>query len=188
MKKITTLLVVLSILLLSYVAAGPFITMNRIQAAIETKDSEKLTKHVDFPVLRVNLKEQVNDFFMKEAGAQSDDNPWVALALSFTSSLVERIVEAFVTPEGIAKLLEGDKPKLYENEKPTPNNSKQTKPSLKNTRFKYHGFSEFSIWLKTKNQKEDIQLILSRQGIKWKLTNIIIPTDSIPTNTLTALL
>ena len=93
-----------------YVAAGPFITLHGMKSAIKARDPEKLSEYIDFPVLRTNLKEQVNAVVIKEATAKMSDSPFGLLGMGLAAKLAEGIVESAVTPSGLANLMQGGEP------------------------------------------------------------------------------
>jgi hypothetical protein len=178
MKKIIAFVVLFAIAVVGYIVAGPFITLHQIKSGVEQQDSEKLSEHIDFPTLRSNLKEQLNAFVMKEAVSELKDNPFAALAMGFASKLVEGMVDSFVTPSGLASLMEGKKPKQSQNGEVKPQESVEYKPEpFKNARYTYDSSSKFSVWVKD-DKGDEIRFVLTRDGLSWKLSNIIIPMKS----------
>jgi hypothetical protein len=176
-KSIIFLIVVLAGLLI-YVAAGPFITIHQIKTGIDQRDSEKLSDNIDFPALRANLKEQFNAVFMKNAAAELEDNPFAVLAIGLASKLIDGIVDAFVTPSGLASLMSGKKPEQPEEaraEGPEGQNIAVRKTELfKNARYTYDGISKFSAWIPDE-KGEEIRFVFMREVLSWKLSKIIIP-------------
>jgi hypothetical protein len=73
MKKWIALALVLASLLAlgAYVAAGPFLAMNGIRTALAEQDAAKLSRHIDFPALRVSLKAQVEDAMARRPGERN---------------------------------------------------------------------------------------------------------------------
>lgn len=173
MKKVIIGLVILIVLIIAYVAAGPFITIHGIKSGIESQDTEKLSECIDFPTLRSNLKEQLNAAMMKSAAIDLKDNPFGVLAAAFATKVVEGLVESFLTPSGMANLMEGKKPE--QNQLDSDNKQGEQKWELfKNSRYTYDSLSKFSIWVKGDNSDE-IRFVLTRSGVSWRLSNIVIP-------------
>jgi len=110
MRRTVTWLAVLSTILVGYVAAGPFITIHQIKSAIERQDSEVLASNVDFPLLRDNLKEQLNALVLRGAASDAKDNMFGALGMLIASKFVETFVDSVVTPTGLASLMAGKRP------------------------------------------------------------------------------
>jgi hypothetical protein len=162
-----------------YVAAGPFITLHGMKVAIKSHDSERLSGYIDFPMLRSNLKEQLNAAVMKESTSQMRDNPFAILGMAVASKLAESLVETAVTPSGLANLMQGRKPASAPiAATPASANSLSTTPEsvepFRNARYTFDNTERFSAWVKNENG-EEIRFVLSRIGFSWKLTNIVIP-------------
>jgi len=177
MKKIVWIGVVILVLVVGYAAAGPYLTISAIKTGIVEKDSEKLSENIDFPTLRQNIKEHLNAEMMKSAATELKDNPFAALAAGLATKMVDGIVDSFVTPSGLAALMEGKKPSKEGN---GGNPSPPKKGDLfKNARYSYDSTSKFSIWVPN-DKGEEARFILKREGLSWKLVNIIIPIDEKP--------
>ena len=176
MKRIAGIVVLTAIVIAAYTAAGPFITLYQIKGGIEDRDSAKLSEHIDFPALRVNLKEQINALVMKEAVLKMKDSPFAGLLKGLASKLADSMVDSFVTPSGLANLMEGKKPQQGRGaEEPAGSGAPAQKLDLlRNARFTYDSASRFSSWVKTDNG-EEIRFVLTRDGLSWKLSNIVVP-------------
>jgi hypothetical protein len=164
-------------LVVGYVAVGPYVTVSAIKAGIVEQDSEKLSENIEFPALRQNLKDQLNAAMMKKTAAELKGNPFAALATAFATKMVDGIVDSFVTPSGLAALMEGKKPSKNGSE---GNTAPPNKESLfKNARFSYDSTSKFSIWVPN-DKGEEVRFILQRDGLSWKLVNLVIPINEKP--------
>lgn len=144
------------VLLAAYVIGGPYLAIRGISQAIEQRDTGKLARHVDFGAVRVNIKAQLN---LTGAG-----------------------VDTFVTPLGIAALLQGDilwKRAIGDTvggdtwAPPSP-----AKP-LANTTGHYESLSRYTATTRLEDGSE-VVFILSRQGLRWRLTNIVLPLGQAP--------
>ncbi len=56
MKKWLVALAVVLLLLVGYGAAGPYLAIRGIHAAIEERDPNRLERYVDYPILRANIR------------------------------------------------------------------------------------------------------------------------------------
>jgi Na+-translocating ferredoxin:NAD+ oxidoreductase RnfG subunit len=172
MKKLIIVAVLFVIALFGYIAAGPFITIHQIKAGVNKQDSELLSEYIDFPLLRSNLKEQVSAYFEKKAASESKHKPFESLVLGIASKFADAAVDDVVTPSGIANLMEGKQPKQKQS---GDEKSTGTKRQLfRNARHSLDSANMFSIWVKD-GKGDEIRFILTRDGLSWKLTNIIIP-------------
>jgi len=177
MKKSIWIVGVVLVLVVGYVAAGPYLTVSAIKTGIVENDSEKLSENIDFQTLRQNMKDQLNAAMMKNAATEMKDNPFAALAVGLATKMVDGIVDSFVTPSGLASLMEGKKP----NKGETGGNSSSPKKDdlFKNARLSYDSVSKFSIWVPN-DKGEEARFVLKRDGLSWKLVNIVIPMNEKP--------
>ena len=175
MKKGILFFIVAVICLIGYVfLADPYITVYKIKKGIVAQDSEKLSENIDFPLLRQNLKEQCNAIMMKGVVKELKENPFGALGIALASKLIDGLVDFFVTPSSLAILMEGKKLDIESDTKLIkPIGGNETKP-FKNARYSYDSINKFSIWVPT-DEGEEIRFVLSRTGLSWKLSNIMVP-------------
>jgi hypothetical protein len=171
MKKTVWIISIAITLFIGYVAATPYITVSNIKTTIIEKDSDKLSENVDFPVFRQNLKKQFNTAMMKNVSAELQNNPFAAIAAGFATNMVDRVVDSFVHPESLAMLMEGKKPSLSESKR---NNQANRDDLFKNARYSYKSFSRFSIYVPT-DTGDEIRFILQRDGLSWKMVDMIVP-------------
>ena len=106
MKRL--LLITAIVCLFGYIATGPFLTLQGIKNGIESADMESLSDNVDFPVLRQNLKDQLNAQ-LSSTLTEDSDNWGTKLASGFATLFTDKLVDNFVTPAGLSKLLSGKK-------------------------------------------------------------------------------
>jgi len=177
MKKIIWVAGVILALVVGYVAAGPYLTVSAIKTGIVENDSEKLYENIEFPTLRQNIKEQLNTTMMKNMDTEMKDNPFSAFAVDLVTTMVDGMVDSFVTPSGLAALMESEKLNEGENGSNTPPPKKDN--LFKNARFSYDSMSKFSIWVPN-DKGEEARFVLKREGFSWKLVNLVIPMDENP--------
>lgn len=181
MKKLVWLLLVMVLGVGGYAMAGPYLTLQQIKVGVDEKDSEKLSANIDFPVLRQNLKDQLNAYMMRQAATELEDNPFGALAVTIVSQLVEGMVDSMITPAGLASLMEGKKPQQGGETAPAPAPDSGEAPDERdffgNARYGFDSASEFSVWVPN-DKGEELQFVLTRQNLTWKLSNIVIPLEN----------
>jgi hypothetical protein len=188
MKKIVIIAAFCAVVVAGYIAAGPFITIHQIKSAIERQDQEQLARLVDFPALRANLKEQLAALVVKEAASGRKNDLFASLAAGFSARLAEGLVEAVVTPAGVASLIGGLMPEAAPSPnlpKPSPGSDPgvsgppkepagQKLDPFPNARYTCDGLSRFSVWVKEDRGRE-IRFVLVRDGLAWRLKQIVIP-------------
>jgi len=165
---------VVGVLFALYFAAAPYITVHQMKSAAESHDGEALSEHIEFPSVRQSLKDQMNAMIMKEmAKDKIKDSTFAVLGGAFAGVVVDKIVEAYVTPAGITQLMAGEKPKSSKGRE--PDGSFRRKP-LSDSSMSYESLDKFVVKVKGV-PGEERRFVLRRRGIGWKLTEIIITLD-----------
>jgi hypothetical protein len=159
--------------ILAYAAVGPFITVYQIKMGIENHDGDKLNANIDFPALRESLKEQLNAIVMKKAGTDQQNNPIGELVFGLASKASEGIVDSIATPEGLSAVIEGRKHKKNDAHDASEVTTKSFREFLQQVDYEFESTSKFTMWIKDK--KKAAKFVLERQGLNWKLNNLIIP-------------
>jgi hypothetical protein len=97
---------VIAALLLVYVVS-PYFAFWRFTAAIENRDKAALDARVDFAAVRTSLKEQIRARFIKPYadGKRSKADRFTSLVMNLAPSLVDSLVDAYVTPDGLAAIV-----------------------------------------------------------------------------------
>jgi hypothetical protein len=164
---------------IGYGAAGPYLTVADIKTSIVAKDADRLSAKVDFPTLRQHLKDQVNAAMMKNAAEELKDHPLGVLAAGFATTMVDGIVDAFVTPTELAHLMEGDRPSasiakqiVDTDAGPLP----KAEDLLQNACSSFDSLSQFSVWVPD-DKGQETRFVLQRDGLSWRLVNLILPID-----------
>ena len=175
MNKYTWIVSIFLLLLAGYVAAGPYITVSEIKSGIVDQDSERLSENIDFPSLRQNLKEQLNAMLMKDAVTELDDNPFGALAIGLASKFMDGMVDTFVTPSGLATMMQGNKPDQSSQGSDTSTQPKK-EDLFKDATYSYDSLDKCSVWVHNEDG-DKVRFVLKREGVSWKLVNIVLPID-----------
>ena len=101
------LILALLLLLVGLLAAGPWLAIRGIERGLAERSPGQLSRHIDFPALRVSLKAQLSDHMVRSAGPTIQANPLGALALGTAGQLAGAGIDAVVTPAGVITLLHG---------------------------------------------------------------------------------
>jgi len=96
--KLTRWLVIICLVVLLVYGASPYFSFWRFTTAVQSRDASAISKRVDFPAVRSSLKKQLVARF---ANRMSSHKRWSDLG----PTLIDAIIDAYVTPEGIAALL-----------------------------------------------------------------------------------
>ena len=156
--------------------------------AVERKDVEAISSHVDFPALRESVKTNLQTVVKKETSQQS--NPLMGLLGSVMGGFVlDPVVDQLVTPSGVAALLEGQQLQLGKQE--GQSQFMQGSSSTPDVKAEYESFNQFAVSVKPKGQDiEPVTLLLSRDGLGWKISGVRLPSslafakDMLPQNAM----
>lgn len=177
MKKWIALVVLVLLLLVGYVAAGPYLTVNAIRKAVQEQDTAALSKHIDFPALRLSLKAQLEDYLVREAGEDVQANPFGAIAVRIASGVAGGAVDALATPVGIGAVLEGRN--LFNRLGGGGRGQDSYAPNvpadpLKDAKYGFESPSRFTATVNNADG-EPVVFVLTRSGLSWKLSDIRLP-------------
>ena len=97
MRLVRSLVIICVVFVLIY-GASPYISFWRFTGAVQSRNAAAISSHVDFPAVRASLKRQLVARFAKRTNSQKR---WSNLG----PTLIDAIIDAYVTPQGIAELL-----------------------------------------------------------------------------------
>ncbi|MEI2455416.1 DUF2939 domain-containing protein [Lysobacter firmicutimachus] len=179
MKKWIAALALVLALLLGYVAAGPFLTVRAIRAAVKEGNPGELSKHVDFAAIRLSLKAQVNDYLVRRAGPEVQSNPFGAIGLSLAGSVAGTAVDAIATPMGIGAVLEGRKLlRRVDGSAADRDAYAPVAPAepLKKLSYRFESPSRFTATVANADG-DPVVFVLTRDGLNWTVTDVRVPLE-----------
>lgn len=159
---------------------APHYTVYRVRQSVEARDSQTLSRYVDYPALRESLKAHCTALLDEKAAKSEKDTAFRALGLALAQALVKPAIDSLVTPEGLAMLLQGRKPDLGRSRKHRekhPVSGCEEKPGTELS-MGYDGPNRFSVLVRRNGSaSEPITLIFGRYGItSWKLCGVDLPS------------
>jgi hypothetical protein len=177
MKKWIALALAVLLALGAYVAAGPYLAINGIRAALAEQDAGRLSRHIDFPALRVSLKAQLEDAMARRLASETQSTLLGAFAASLARNAMGGGVDMMVNPLGIGALMQGHS--LWKRSvgdtvggdtygRPTPADP------LREAVHRYESPSRFTATV-LDPQGDPIVFVFRRQGLTWKLADIRLP-------------
>lgn len=173
-KKILASILGLIIAGIGFFYASPYIVLNSIKNAAKAGDSEKVSAYIDYAAVRQSFKDQMNAYMLKQISTENNDT-WETLGAMMASTMVEKMVDAAVTPEGMTLMLQG---KDF-NQSLAPNTAEtseqQTEMSALNYSTRYLSFNMFEVTLRDQAQDTVLTVILLRDGLSWKVTKLLLP-------------
>lgn len=150
--------------------ASPYLTLYQMYQAVEHRDAQGVADAVDFPALRESIKENLQTVVLKETAKQG--NPLASfLGAALGSALLNPAIDTMVTPQGVMALLEGQRLQIEGNTQ-----SLSEKAADVDVNPRYESLNRFIVSVKPKGQDTPpVDLILSRQGLGWKVTGVRLP-------------
>ncbi|PSB58801.1 DUF2939 domain-containing protein [Chamaesiphon polymorphus] len=146
---------------------APYLTIDNLKNATANRNTEALSESIDFPSLRMSIKENVKAQVLKQmAGAEAPT------AAKMTPAQVEKtidpVVDKLVTPEGLERLIND---KIPEAKIDLSNLERDINKS--DLTMGYESFDRFVVKITDKvDRSKNVSLILKRSGLGWKLAGI----------------
>ncbi|MFL6635173.1 MAG: DUF2939 domain-containing protein [Massilia sp.] len=138
--------------------ASPWWTLHSLRGAAARHDGGAVAAQVDFPALRTSVKEQM------QASLKRDMGYGAGLAMA----LVNPLVDAVVTPAGVAAMVEHGKVSIGKAH-PAPAAAEPAPPSDKpHYALRYRGWNSFAV-----TADDGGSFVFRRDGLwRWKLAGI----------------
>ncbi len=188
MRNIKYVLLLLILCAVGYVVAAPWLTAYQISDAVDRRDSVALAEQVEFDSVRQSLKQQLNSRVLRELGTDNKQNPFAALGASLANMMVDGLLDTYMTPAGIERLMRGETPApgIPESSPPLPSGNEvghgpdatESQPERKklfsDARMGYQTLDRFVVTV-TDEKGREADFVLSRRGLDWKLTAIVLP-------------
>ncbi len=160
-----------AVFVLAY-GASPLLAARSLIQAAKTGDERALERQVDFPAFRASLKDELNARMMVEMRKDKrlGDSGLSGLGMLLAPALVGGAVDAFVTPQAIALMVQ-------EGRAPKPE-IKREEPKSENKRVRqswgYRDLDTFAVTLTRDDQPdEQVSLLMKRRNLfGWKLAAI----------------
>ena len=153
----------------------PYIAAYNMKKAAAANDSAALSSYINFISLKESLKASFNATLATDIVKKKGNNPFEALGLALAATLMNPIIDALVTPESLAMMMQGNKPNL-EKEVINEENNNSTRSETDVTR-KYESFDKFTVsFMKKGETEEPVTFVFHREGLlTWKLSALRLP-------------
>ena len=186
-KKLQVSIVAIVLLVFVYVYASPYLVIYQIRQALKNEDSAALAAYVDFPSVRQGIKDQLNTELVKKfpEHAQASQGGFAAFGALLASSMIDKMVDVMVSPQGVAMLLQGKKLKESLPFQAQPEQSEQQTQAGEQAkeklsyRGKYQAFNRFVVQIQYPYPKPPVTVTMQRQGLSWKVTQIVLPIEQL---------
>ena len=172
-KRHIRIISVLALLLLGGGYFGsPYWSSSRLLAAARSGDADRLEERIDFPSVRESLKAYANAEIMADAvDPGKRGNPFAGIGAMIAPAIIDRAVDAMITPEGIARMI-------------AAGGTEESGEVPRNVDYSYDwlSFDRFRIALKKKDTDEKgPTFVMERRGVfSWKLVKMTPPPTKPP--------
>src|SRR5436190_2624892 len=159
------LIAIVAALLLLY-AASPYYSVWRFGEALRGHDMDALAARVDFDAVRGSLKQQIRNHFLGVVAKNKQKNRLAEFLVSSENSPLDQLVDAYVTPEGLAAIISNPNPIRNASSLssiPSADSSPKEVDWSKGRRAFFTSPRDFAI------DREDIKLSFRFTGLGWKL-------------------
>ena len=147
---------------------SPSWTLSRMQAAADRRDADALAQYVDFPTLRGQIKADVKAMAVVHA-ARPDANPLEAAGAAIAMSMLDPLVDAMVSPEGLRASFA---------QKPDAGERNGLGVNASGGEIKRYGLNEFRV-VPRDPKANGGSLIFRRSGVAWRLSGIEMPKPEV---------
>lgn len=176
-KKLIGALIAIVVVICGYLYASPYLVLNSIKKAAQAGDSDTVSKYIDYPSVRQSFKDQMNVVMMKEMG-KHENNGFAALGAMLASSMVEKMVDAIVTPEGMTMMLKGkDLKESQQSSGPTEESEANQEEHKPDYNAGYTSMNDFEVVIKDQEKAKEVKVHMVRDGLSWKINKIAVPLD-----------
>ena len=177
-KKILGSVVALVIAIVGYLYASPYLVLNSIKTAAQNGESEKVSQYIDYPSVRQSFKDQMNAKMAKELMNQDNDG-FAALGAMIASTMVDKMIDGFVTPEGMTLMLQGKDLKQSAQQSMGGQDSSNQENEEPKPEYEagYTSMNDFEVVIKDQDQSKQVKVLMARDGLSWKIHKIAVPME-----------
>ena len=157
----------------------PYYTAYSIGQAINDGDTATLESRVSWSSVRQGIKDDVNARFLN--AGQDKANPFAGLVATLAPA-VTSMIDAFITPAGMAALIRKRDPKVANQEISGQPNGRVEDQKLQLGNVKYAFFTgptSFLIVLGDSRKSDDtlLEITMRFQDFGWKITRVYLPFE-----------
>jgi len=177
-RKIAIATTVLVVGIVAAYLGSPYWTLHQIRDAATAGEGDRVATYVDFPAVRESIKSQFVLATAQRTESKGKDRAFATLGQAFALRMMDGLVDALVSPEGVANMIRtGKAPRLTLEAKATSTTSSTVERRQPKVRRGYEGLDTFHATMIDPESGEDMVIaVLSRQGLfTWKLTAVRIP-------------
>lgn len=185
-KKLIAALLTVVVVICGYFYATPYIALNSIKNAAQASDSEKVSAYIDYSSVRQSFKDQMNALMVKEMASKETDS-WEALGAMMATAMIDKMVDAVVTPEGMTLIMQGkDFQQSLTADTEVQTDVQAATPSKLDYSTRYLTMNTFEVTLTNLDTSKHLLVIMERDGLSWKVKKLVLPIDDLAQERSTA--
>lgn len=174
-RKIVAAIAVILLLFSAAYVGSPYWAASQLRSAATSGDVDRLDRATDFASVRQSLKSQLTVTLTEKIknDPKMKGNPFAGLGIMMIPSLVDKMVEGFVTPEGMSAMI-----KRGRVQQATSTAEPATPPQYE---YDYRLLDRFAVKMRAPGSKGDDlpALVFDRRGLfGWKLIRLEIPPSA----------
>ena len=166
-QPLTVAAIIFAVLLVTYYFASPFLMLRTLSGAVKNDDREAIAANVDFPAVRDSLKQQLDSYVQSRAPKKS--NPFSNFLLQLAPAIGNQVIDAIVTPDGVATILR--------QRAPSQDTGDSSRPALWRGSFSWISPDHLrATYANSRHPGQPIALDVERRGLfGWQVTGLILP-------------
>jgi len=179
MKRLIALLIVLMLAFVAY----PYLSLYFVYNSIEKGDETALETQADWDAVRAGFKEDLSAAAAREAerNAKKLGPLGEVLTNALAPAVVDSLVDAYVTPRGLIKLVRsgGDLNQPPKKDQPPATDENGQKVAVTWAFFDTPGDFRVSFEDPKNANLTGVSLIMALEGAQWKITRIKLPIENL---------
>jgi len=170
-KQMTGLLIAVVAVAVVFAAgflASSYVVAYNFSRAVKAKDAKAVSGSMDLVSIRKDLKTRFEARMAKESARNNLDNTAPGMGSDFAMAFIDPAFNLLVSPEGMAVMLNGEKPEIDMT-------TVKIKPSSgpAQTSMSYSRLNKFIVRVKNPGKKSSTTLVFKRHGLFcWKLSSV----------------
>lgn len=161
-------------LLLGYIAAGPYLAINGIHNVVASGQYGELWRFVDFDQLRNSLRPQIQERIARGIMERTGPSQGAKTIGELTSMIATPAIDAMVSPDGIAMLLQGSAFGNKVKGQVDAQGQAQATDPLKDAKTHFESPSLLTATVPNA-EGQPVVFEFRRSGLTWKLAGMRLP-------------
>ncbi len=179
MRMRLTAVIALFMVLIGY-AASPYVAMYQLKLALETGDTARLERRIDWASVREGLKQDIADGIIGPVQTQLASNTLPQFGASFMAGIANSMIEHDVTPQNLIAVIRQSQDRPQDHNGPHVDGLGSMLQCL--TTASFEGPASFNVVIATASDDPDeghLRLRLELQNGTWRVVRAWIPQDMV---------